>query len=459
MIKELIIAVLIGIIALFSNTTVNTINHKIESLEEQTNLTEEMSLGAIHFVSGKVYRLAGSGITAAASSIELQSFQKPNTDEELAMTDFGEIGYAAIGPGTSKKEFISFTGVTQSGSSDEATLTGVTRGLQFTTPYTASTTLRQTHSGSAKLIISNLPQLYNEMAVKKNDETVTGDWIFSGSVTLDADDIAIYDDDPSFTSDAQIITKKYADDLSYSGTADANYTTKGIIELATTSEIIAGTATGSTGVYLVTPTDFFNVTTSAANLVPVTDTDGKLSQGFIDLTEDYEFSGTVTSTGETILNATTTIGGYFTVNGSSTLATSTFSKIATFSVIPALPASDPTTDNQAARKSYVDDSVKDSLGTRISKTFNVTYQATSSAGFACVYSICDSATEYINIFGYTNSTSTLTTIVVSSHAGIGAQYSAHTGGWCMPVEKDFYWQASTTENGSCSETLTWVPLE
>ena len=141
----------------------------------------EVQLGAYNFVGGQKYYLAGSGVGTSDTSITLTSFTQPVSGIELTMSDFGEIGYATLEPNTSKKEFISFTGITQDSNSTQATLTGVTRGLGFVSPYTASSTLRQTHSGGTVLVISNPPQLYNELATKKNSQTITGVWTFAST--------------------------------------------------------------------------------------------------------------------------------------------------------------------------------------------------------------------------------------------------------------------------------------
>lgn len=131
----------------------------------------------INFVGGKVYSLS-SGVTAAATTITLTSFDTPVTDTALTMSDFGTIGYGTIEPSSSaRREFISFTGVTQN-ADGTAQLTGVTRGLQFVSPYTSTTTLQLTHAGGSRFVISNPPQLYNEAAFKGNNETISGSWSF-----------------------------------------------------------------------------------------------------------------------------------------------------------------------------------------------------------------------------------------------------------------------------------------
>lgn len=130
----------------------------------------------VNFVGGKVYTLQGSGVNSSATSIILTSFDTPVTNTNLVMSDFGSIGYGTIEPqSSSRREFISFTSVTQNGDGT-ATLTGVTRGLSFVSPYTASSTLQLSHSGGSRFIISNPPQLYNEAAFKGNNEVLTGFW-------------------------------------------------------------------------------------------------------------------------------------------------------------------------------------------------------------------------------------------------------------------------------------------
>jgi hypothetical protein len=87
------------------------------------------------------------------------------------------IEYGTLEPQTTTKEFVSFTGITQN-SDGSATLTGVTRGLSFSYPYTASTTLQQSHPAQSIFILSNPPQLTNQYANKSNDDTITGSWSF-----------------------------------------------------------------------------------------------------------------------------------------------------------------------------------------------------------------------------------------------------------------------------------------
>lgn len=290
------------------------------------------------FVAGQRYRLAGSGIGIADTSVTLQSFKLPVSNATITMAMFGNIGYGTLEPATSKKEFVSFTGVTQN-ADGTATLTGVTRGLKFVAPYDQDTSLRQTHSGGAIFIISNPPQLYNQLAAKGNDETITGTWTFSSSSP------ATYNADPTFTDSKQIVSKGYVDGVAFSGVSDGSETTKGIYEAATKGELAAGTATGGTGALLVPVTSQFNQTSSATTTVPVTKTNGKLSQGFLDLSESFAFTGSLTASGTATFNATTS-----------------------FARIPTIPSSTPVNATDVASKNYVDGKIGISPATTASSS-------------------------------------------------------------------------------------------
>lgn len=243
---------------------------------ELSQQSEKLGAAFPYPVAGGRYKLSGAGIGASDTSIILQSFETPD-GREIAMSSFiGGTGYATLGPGTSKKEFVSFTGISQDGTSDKATLTGVSRGLDFIHPYTASSTLAKSHSGGSTLILSNAPQLYFDI-------------------------------------------KQYVDNVATSGAATAYYDTEGLVELATIAELLSGTSTGSTGAYLVAQGGFYNQTSSATNLVPVTDASGKMSQGFLDLTTDWTFSGTTTIDSGDITIATSTSGDTFNLIPSGTV--------------------------------------------------------------------------------------------------------------------------------------------
>lgn len=197
------------------------------------------------------------------------------------MSDFGDTGYATLEPKAARMELISFTGITGT------TLTGVTRGLQFKAPYTADASLQKPHGAGRAVVFSNSPQFIANFANKDNDETITETYTYSSA------NIPRLDSYVAPTLDEEFVSKKYVDDTALAGAPDATETVKGVVELATPAELAAGTPTGGTGANLVPHAEDFNDTSSATTLVPVTGSDGKLDQGFIDLTENFVFEGEV----------------------------------------------------------------------------------------------------------------------------------------------------------------------
>jgi len=317
--KKTISKIIIGLIALLAVFAVgcgynNYITKKVmEKVEAQLAGRDAQEFGAYYPVAAGTYYLAGSGIGTTDTSITLRSFTDPFSGEEYTMSDFGDIGYATIDPGTSKKEFISFTGISQDPNSSEATLTGVSRGLQGKYPYTASSTLAKSHSGGAKLIISNPPQHYEKYANRERNQTISGAWTFSSSSPP-----RYNTDSYSFiTGLSYLVNKAYVDNVATSGAADASINTKGLVEQATLSELMSSASSGDTTAPLFVPNQYFSTSSSATTSVVVTKSNGKINQNFWDLTEDFTWSGEHSFNGSTTFSATTTL------NGATTLATTT----------------------------------------------------------------------------------------------------------------------------------------
>lgn len=343
----------VGVSALVAVGIAYLTTPKVIERIETVETVREIQLGSdnAQFVAAPPARLYGSGIGITDTSIKLQSF-KTRDGSLLTMTDFGDIGYATLDPDSdSKFELVSFTGVTQN-ADGTATITGVTRGLLPVAPYTASTTLRDTHSGGAKFIISNPPQLYSEAAFKDNDESITGQFTFPTSTRT----APKYGTSTTYTLDGNYPTSTFADidyvnRVATSGAADASPTIKGVVEEATCAELASSTSVGGTTAPLFARSTCFSATSSLAGVVPVIGSNNKLAQTFWNLTEGFTFSGGVTSTAATTLSATTTISGNVSSTGQFT-----------FGNIPTIPSSTPTFVTEVASKQYVDDVV---IGKRI----------------------------------------------------------------------------------------------
>ena len=150
------------------------------------------------YVQAQPFSLAGAGAITGDVTLTLKSF-KTIDGVNLAMTDFGSVGFGTLEPGNGTlEEQISFTGVTQN-ANGTATLTGV-KTVLFLSPYTATTGLAKTHAGSTVFVISNTSGFYNNLASKTDDETISGVWTFSTSPVV-----------PTPTTATQAVNKSYVD--------------------------------------------------------------------------------------------------------------------------------------------------------------------------------------------------------------------------------------------------------
>lgn len=131
-------------------------------------------------VQASQFTLSGAGITNVQTTIQLTSFKLPDPSKTpITMSMFGSIGYAVIEPQTSKIENVSFTGVTQN-ANGSATLTGVSRGLSFYSPYNASSTLGLSHAGGAYIILTNSGAFYGkQFAFVNSPSYITEYWQFT----------------------------------------------------------------------------------------------------------------------------------------------------------------------------------------------------------------------------------------------------------------------------------------
>lgn len=155
-------------------------------------------------MGGQTYTLQSS-ISSTQTTITLSSFTVPVSGDNVTMALMNtSIAYATISPKTSSSEFISFTGITQN-SDGTATLTGVTRGLDKTYPYTENTDFKLPHAGQSTFILSDAPQVFNKYAALANDNIFTG----QNEVPVPLDD-------------ADIANKGYVDALVNGGTVSNN---------------------------------------------------------------------------------------------------------------------------------------------------------------------------------------------------------------------------------------------
>lgn len=190
------------------------------------------------FLQVQPSKLSGSGINATTTSIVVQSFKDPQ-GSNITTADIGDALYFTLEPNTVREEVCSATTITQN-ADGTATVSGVTRNLDYKSPYTQISSTGFSHSGGSLLVVSNNPQLYDDMSSNANNENITGTW------TFDADAYPKVDDQSKFPTDnAEFSTKAYADSLAIAGAPDGSETQKGLHEVGTQSEVESGAADGS----------------------------------------------------------------------------------------------------------------------------------------------------------------------------------------------------------------------
>lgn len=261
--------------------------------------------GTFNPTGGGTYRLQSS-ISTTASTLTLTSFKEPVSNIAYTMTYLNSsIEYATIDPqNNSSKEFISFTGITQN-SDNTATLTGVTRGLGFSYPYTASTTLAQPHSGQAIFILSNPPQLYNQFYNLANVSTSTNILVFSSTTPPRLDSVAAQAGGTYIATTSEFATVAYVNTTGAGVNVNSTETVKGIVELATALEQASSTVLGATSAGLVTQAQYATdtplsgcatgyTTTAGAGCSVIAQLTGKIRQTFLNLSEAWTFLGSLT---------------------------------------------------------------------------------------------------------------------------------------------------------------------
>lgn len=272
------------------------------------------NIGAYNPTGGGTYRLQSS-VTSSATSFTLASFKEPISNIPYTMTYLNSsIEYGTFEPQSGTKEFVSFSGITQN-VDGTATITGAVRGLGFSYPYTASTTLTNPHPGQSIFILSNPPQLTNQyLNLLNSSQTVAGTNTFGATTTFSVSP-SLTVDCTSGSANTDICAKAYIDAVAVAGASNANDTTKGIVETATALEAAAGTSLGGTGARLALGANLSTSTSQVAqNSVVVTKTTGKIDPSFLNGTsENYNFLATTTL-------ATTTLTGRFGIGTTSPYA-------------------------------------------------------------------------------------------------------------------------------------------
>jgi len=232
-----------------------------------------------------------SKITSSATSLTLVS----GVDD--AGTSLSGYICFVIDEGTASREFVC-------GTASGTAISSMIRGIDMQDGNLEVTALKKSHRRGASIKISDYPILGVLARMLNGDETLPNIMSYASALSFTA-------------ASNEIPSVKYVDDTVVSGAPVASFDGKGIIEMATQEQLGSGAAASSSdsNAFLVASSAFYNVTSSATTSIPVTDTDGKLQQGYYDLAEAWIFTGAHT--------LSSTLG----VSGVSTLATTSISDI------------------------------------------------------------------------------------------------------------------------------------
>lgn len=189
-------------------------------------------------------------ISGSSSSFTLQDIKKwpDNTGvaADLSASDFGTLAYGAFtNPERTKLELFAFDPSTIA----SASISFVYRGLPISGDYDSEVSSNKQvwlKNETVVLLGNDVPQLLAHYIDDVNDQTIAGVKTFSSYPVLPGS---------SPTTSTQAASKGYVDGVAIAGAPNADTSTKGIVEVATTAEALAGTATGGTGASLVVTPD------------------------------------------------------------------------------------------------------------------------------------------------------------------------------------------------------------
>jgi hypothetical protein len=193
------------------------------------------------------------------------------------------------------------------GTASSTSVTSMTRGISPTTGTSSVASLQFAHRRGASVKITDAPQLPILSRIINGNETLPNVIRYDASISTST--VA--------ANGTNLVDVALLNTIVLQGAPYATTSSAGLVQFATGAQLGLGTIQASAGIYLVPSAKFFNYTPQAATTVPVTLANGKLAQGFIDLTQDFLFSGRATT-------ATTTILGVLTAtNATTTLAATT----------------------------------------------------------------------------------------------------------------------------------------
>lgn len=275
-----------------------------------------------------------------------------------------------------------------------------------------SGTVRE-HAKSAEIVITDFAHIK-----KIND-------LLDGTTDLNSATPLKYDGTATIDNANHLATKKYVDDTAVVGAPNASTSTKWLAKLS------------------VAPV-------SASDPISVGDNDPRVPTQW----ENDALVGTVGTPSSSNKFVTATDPLY---TGMVKLTTDqTIAGIKTFSSIPILPASDPTTANQAVRKSYADSLVTETTGSVTIWTATVYFNKRGNKFFYNFYAFVPNV--YVDIL-HDSVTATAIATALGWTLATYTRYSSSSGSWASS-HSTYYWTGSawTNTTQSWNTALTSITL-
>lgn len=197
------------------------------------------------------------------------------------------------------------------GTASGTVISSLTRGIPPLTPTTTNVSLEFAHRVGADVRITDFPGLQILKRLANGQDPYPVPLSYDQSVATS-----------TFTQ-YNLIDKAYADGIALQGAPLATTTVQGLVQAGTIAQLANTTQNGSTGAVLFAPGNLYASSSPGTQIIPVTQTNGKININFIDQTAIYTWTGTTTFTSNVTLSGpTTTLSGVFSV--ASTTASSTY---------------------------------------------------------------------------------------------------------------------------------------
>lgn len=197
-----------------------------------------------------------------------------------------------VDEGRSDQEFIC-------GTVSGTTVSALERGISFDTGTTSTTSLQYAHRVGANVKVTDYPLIQRMQHILAG--TDPGEYIIKYASSISTSSIG--------SDDRNLANVDYVNSVAFNGASvvSASESARGVVELATQTEMASSTTTGGSGALVLQSKYATSSAPSSGHYVPVTQSNGDLSEGFIPTTlaNAYTFSATTTFSSKVVFSGDT----------------------------------------------------------------------------------------------------------------------------------------------------------